>query len=361
MKRFPQNPIICCQDVAPSRKDFRVLGVFNAGTAHFMGKTILLVRVAETPVQNSEKIAAIPVFHPECGDILIEHLNRDAPNYDFSDPRVITAVNGQSYLTSISHIRKAESSDGIHFTIANRPLLQAFDRYTAFGVEDARVTQLDGRYAVTVSAASSAGIITRLFTTADFTSFEDLGNIFHPDNKDVVIFPEKINGLYYAFHRPCSSQYGKPNLWVAASPDLRHWGNHRLVAEIRPGKWDGGRIGASCVPLRTKWGWLEIYHGATPDNRYCLGAMLLDLQHPWKILARTPFPILEPEQLYEKNGFFSDVVFSCGLLEEEGVLKVYYGACDDSVCLAQIAVNDVLDLLLKEEGFKEPSTGSIFN
>lgn len=236
-------------------------------------------------------------------------LDRADPAYDFSDPRVIHSQNGQNYLTSISHIRYAESDDGIHYAVSDRPLISAYDEYTAFGVEDARVTQKGDTYYMNFSAASVYGIVTRLLSTKDFMAFHDLGNIFHPDNKDITIFPEKVGGLYYALHRPSTSEYGAPNLWIASSPDLIHWGDNKVVAAVRPGYWDNGRIGASCVPLLTEKGWLEIYHGATRENRYCLGAMLLKADEPWKILARSAVPLIEPEASYELEGFFGNVVF----------------------------------------------------
>lgn len=343
--RHPANPILKIGDVEPSQPCFEVIGVFNAGAISFQGKKILLVRVAEKPIVQEKQNIPVPIFDRSSGEVRVKLLERSNAEYDFSDPRVIRSKSRQNYLTSISHIRLAESEDGVHFTVASHPLIQAFDEYSAFGVEDARVTCLGDVYTVNFSAASELGIITRLFTTTDFVRFTDLGNIFHPDNKDVAIFPEKINGLYYAFHRPSTSEYGQPNLWIASSPDLIHWGDHQMVAAVRPGRWDSGRMGASCVPLKTPKGWLEIYHGATLENRYCLGAMLLDLNEPWKVLARSETPLLEPAAPYETDGFFGNVIFSCGLIQTGDKLDIYYGASDDSVCLAQTAVSEVLNFL----------------
>ena len=343
--RHSQNPIITISDIKPSRPDFEILGVFNAGTATYKGERILLVRVAEKPVQSDPQKVPVPIFNPIRKKTEILFLDQNDSSYDFSDPRVIHCKQGQNYLTSISHIRYAESEDGIHFRVADEPLIAAFDEYTAFGVEDARITQMGDDYYVNFSAASEYGIVTRLLRTKDFASFQDLGNIFHPDNKDVTIFPEKINGLYYALHRPSTSEYGVPNLWIADSPDLVHWGNNRVAATVRPNQWDNGRIGASCVPFLTEKGWLEIYHGATKENRYCLGAMLLKADEPWKVLARSERPVLEPEMPYELNGFFGNVVFSCGLLANGRQLDIYYGASDDSVCLASVPVQEIWDLL----------------
>lgn len=343
--RSKENPIIKISDIRPWMEGFEILGVFNAGTAFYQGKYILLVRVAEHPIPQNESEVPVPIFNKDTGEIEILQLDKNDSNYDFSDPRVIHNKNGSAYLTSMSHIRYAESEDGVHFRVEDKPFIKAFDEYTAFGVEDARITQMGDTYYINFSAASNYGIITRLVSTKDFKTYTDMGNVFHPDNKDVTIFPEKINGLYYALHRPSTSEYGQPNLWIASSPDLQRWGDHKLVATVRDDYWDSGRIGASCVPFRTEKGWLELYHGATKENRYCLGAMLLKEEEPWKVLARCEVPILEPEAQYEREGFFGNVIFSCGHIREGDSLKIYYGASDDSVCMAETTVSEILDYL----------------
>lgn len=336
------NPIITIKDIIPSRKDFEIIGAFNAGTAQYKGKNILLIRIAERPLNYNSTLIMYPIFNSETKEIEIKSISKNDNNYDFTDPRIIKSKKGKKYLTSISHIRLACSDNGTNFEVSAKPLISAFDCYTSYGVEDARVTRIEGTYYINFSAASEYGIITRLMSTNDFENFHDLGNIFHPDNKDIAIFPQTINGLYYALHRPSTSEYGKPNIWIASSPDLVHWGDHKLVAAIREGKWDGDRIGASCVPFLTEKGWLEIYHGATIDNRYCLGAILFDREEPWKVIARSENPIIEPTEKYELEGFFGNVVFSCGLIKNGEKLNIYYGASDDSVCLASTMVSEIL-------------------
>ena len=114
-------------------------------------------------------------------------------------------------------------------------------------------------------------------TTKDFRTFERHGTIMHPDQKDVVLFPEQVGGSYMALTRPMPGSFGRVlGIWVAESEDLVHWGRHRPVAQPRAGMWDEMRIGASLVPIRTDGGWLELYHGADRDNRYGMGALLLD-------------------------------------------------------------------------------------
>ena len=164
-------------------------------------------------------------------------------------------------------------------------------------------------------------------------------------NKDCAIFGERIGGKYYALHRPSSPEIGGNYIWIAESPDLEHWGHHRCIALTRPGKWDSARIGAGASPIRTKEGWLEIYHGATKENRYCLGALLLDLHEPWKVLARSEEPIMKPVADYERTGFFGNVVFTNGHLVDGDRITMYYGASDSVICGARFSIAEILQTL----------------
>jgi len=161
----------------------------------------------------------------------------------------------------------------------------------------------------------------------------------------VVLFPESIDGQYYALHRPSSPFSQKNEIWLAQSPDLLCWGNHRYVMGLGKAAWDQAKIGPGAVPFKTEQGWLEIYHGVDTHERYCLGAVLLDAQAPWRVLARSRHPILAPEESYERDGFFGNVVFTCGLLFEDDMLKTYYGAADTSMCYVEIPLDDVLKSL----------------
>lgn len=343
--RNENNPLLTVDDVKASRDGFRVIGVFNAAVTKYEDNYLLLLRVAEQPVQESEEQFRCPVFNERLGRIGLKELDRRNGSYDFSDPRVVKGRGSETYLTSISHLRLAESADGVHFTVSDVPLIEACDKYSAFGVEDARITKIGDTYYINFSAASDNGIVVGLWSTANFKEFQKMGYIFHPDNKDVVLFPERIGGLYYALHRPSGSEYATPNIWIASSPDFIHWGDHRVVAKTRPGSWESERIGAGIVPIRTEKGWLEIYHGADDHNRYCLGVMLLDLEKPWKVISRYEQPLIEPEEPYETDGFFGNVVFSCGAVSENGVVHIYYGASDESMCLADVKLEELLRVL----------------
>jgi beta-1,2-mannobiose phosphorylase / 1,2-beta-oligomannan phosphorylase len=339
--RSEKNPIIKPEDIKPSRNDFKVVGVFNCGVTRFNREIILLARVAEIPFNNNLKKECVPLLDVQTGKLILKELNKNDSAIDFSDPRVIRTPSGH-FLTSISHLRIARSNNGIDFKIDKEPAMFPENKYERLGIEDPRITKIDERYYISYSAVSDiTGITVCLASTTDFITFTRRGVIFAPDNKDVAIFPEKISGKYYALNRPVSAEFGARDIWLSQSPDLIGWGNHMRLMGAREGCWDNGRIGCGAVPFRTKEGWMEIYHGSSKDNRYCLGAVLLDANEPWKIIARSEKPIIEPEMDYELNGFFGNVIFTCGVLYEEGKVKIYYGAADTCIAYAEIKLEDI--------------------
>ncbi|MFQ6035930.1 MAG: glycoside hydrolase family 130 protein [Sedimentisphaerales bacterium] len=348
--RWPDNPIIEPRDITPSRDDFEVIGVFNAGVTRFKDQVILLLRVAERPISRHPDLVLTAVYDAAEADFVIKEFSKEDSKIDFSDPRLIITPS-QTYLTSISHLRLARSYDGIKFEIEDTAALAAANDYESFGIEDPRISLIDGTYYISYVAVSPVGVVTALASTKDFSTFERHGIIFAPENKDVVLFPERIDGKFYALHRPDSPLFRKQDIWLAESPDMISWGNHRYLMGPRASFWDEIKIGASAVPFRIDppscfrkkaAGWLEIYHGVDRGNRYCLGAVLLDGQQPWKVIARSEKPILEPQADYECDGFFGNVVFSCGLLYEDNKLKVYYGVADTAICYAEMPLEDVV-------------------
>jgi predicted GH43/DUF377 family glycosyl hydrolase len=343
--RSPNNPIIKPEDVKPSRDDLEVIGVFNAGVTRFENDVILLLRVAERPINNHLDVALTAVYDASEDRLIVKEFLKDDPENDFSDPRLIITPMG-TYLTSISHLRLARSKDGISFEIEDTPTIRPANDHETFGLEDPRISLINGTYYINYVGVCPFGVTTCLASTKDFGTFERHGVIFCPDNKDVVIFPGRASGKYYALHRPVSPLFGKQEIWIAESPDLHCWGNHRYLMGPRPNCWDGIKIGAGAVPFKIEQGWLEIYHGVDRDNRYCLGAVLLDSQEPWKVIARSDKQIFEPEADYECNGFFGNVVFSCGLLCEDGKLKIYYGAADTFICYAELSLEETIKNLI---------------
>jgi predicted GH43/DUF377 family glycosyl hydrolase len=345
--RYQENPLITPKDVPPLRPDFEVIGAFNAGVAEYNGELIMLLRVAERPIRTDAHIVKAPVFNPSTRELVIKEFDLRDPAYDVSDPRVIRERGKEtwSYLTSLSYLRIARSRDGHHFTVDDGSFLFPADALETFGIEDPRITFIEGKYYITFSVVSPVGVGVGLAVTDDFVHADRLGVIFPPENKDVVLFPERIHGKYYALHRPVPKGAGAPEIWIAESDNLRYWGNHRYLMGLRPDHWDNTRIGAGAVPIKTEMGWLELYHGADEKNRYCMGAVLLDLDNPAKVLARTEQPILVPEAPYETDGFFGNVVFSCGALVDGDTVKMYYGVADTSMACAELSLREIMSAL----------------
>jgi predicted GH43/DUF377 family glycosyl hydrolase len=342
--RSPDNPIIKPEDVEPSRDDFEVIGVFNAGVTRFEYQIILLLRVAERPINTNPDVVLTTIYNDAKKRLVVMEFSKNDPEIDFSDPRLIITPT-ETYLTSISHLRLARSKDGINFEIDDAPTISPANGYETFGIEDPRISLIDSIYYISYVAVSPLGVTTCLISTKDFISFQRHGVIFCPENKDAVLFPGKVEGKFYALHRPVSPLFKKQDIWIAESPDLHCWGSHRLLMGPRPGYWDEAKIGAGAAPFKTDSGWLEIYHGVDRNNRYCLGAVLLDGAEPWKIIARANKPVLEPQAGYECEGFFGNVVFSCGLLCEGDNVRIYYGAADTVICCAELSLKEIIATL----------------
>lgn len=328
-------------DVRPSRPDFEVMCAFNPGATGYGGRTVLLVRVAERPLPKPGHVATA-MLDTVSGRIEPIYFRLDDPDLKMSDPRLFH-YRGRIYLTSISHLRLATCTDGHRFEIADSPTFTPDADYEIYGVEDPRIVRFGEWYYVTYSAIALTGVTTAMARTRDFVTFERLGILFAPDNKDIAIFPEKIGGRYWTFHRPAMKQLGSPSIWLASSENLRDWGDHRFLIGPRPGKWDSERVGCGAQPVRTDAGWLQLYHGANENTRYCTGALLLDLEQPWKVLARSEEPILVPDQPCELEGLMPNVVFHNGLVvRSSDELDLYYGAADDKVCGATVKIPDIL-------------------
>lgn len=349
--RCAGNPLISPAQVSPSRPELRVVGVFNAAATIHDGDVVLMLRVAETPVVSD---AAHPgVVSARSGVIGIDRLDRaklELAGWDFADPRTVRGPSRRGgltvrNLTSISHLRLARSRDGERFEIAPRPTLAPQVDLESWGCEDPRLVRIGGPYHLTYSAVSPFGIATMHATSDDLVNWSRQGLMFPPENRNVALFPEPIGGFYYALHRPVPQMFGEPAIWLARSPDLAHWGGHRLITATSATGWQSGRIGAAAPPLRTPAGWLVTYHAADQDNRYCLGAMLFDLADPSRCTHRLPMPILQPEETYERDGFFSAVVFSCGAVILGRDLWIYYGAADHALAAARFDLSELIEEL----------------
>jgi predicted GH43/DUF377 family glycosyl hydrolase len=344
-KRFAGNPLLSPADLKASIEGLEITCLLNPGVFQYVGKTWLIVRVAERP-QQKENAISFPIL-TETGNIKIIEIPKDDPGLIATDARVIN-YNGVDYLTTLSHLRLLCSDDGTRFyEPEGYPVLVGEGSLQAFGIEDCRVSLLEGTYYLSFTAVSGNGVGVGLRTTTDWKNFQSHGMILPPHNKDCAIFEEKINGLYYALHRPSSVDIGGNYIWLAESPDGIHWGNHRCIIKTREAAWDSARVGAGAAPIKTEKGWLEIYHGANQQHQYCLGAFLLDLHDPSKVIARTGDPIMIPSAAYEISGFFGNVVFTNGhIIHPDGdTITIYYGASDEFVCGAQFSINEICSLL----------------
>jgi predicted GH43/DUF377 family glycosyl hydrolase len=258
----------------------------------------------------------------------------------------------------VSHLTAARSLDGVgDWRIDPTPtMLPLPDAYPEelWGIEDPRIVWLpeERRYAVTYTAYSRNGPLVALAFTDDFKTFRRRGPIMPPEDKDAAFFPRRIGGRWALVHRPVPSVPGsKANVWLSFSPDLCHWGDHRVLLEARSGAyWDAGKIGLSTPPIETPEGWLVVYHGVkhTPSGAiYRLGLALLDLEDPREVIRRGDEWVFGPEEPYELMGDVPHVVFPCGHVYDaaSGTLRLYYGAADTCIALATAKVTDLLDWL----------------
>jgi predicted GH43/DUF377 family glycosyl hydrolase len=293
-------------------------------------------------------LAALPRI--EDGQITIDW--QPEQDYEWIDPRVVRRrEDGIIRLTFVSHLLVAWSRDGhtIDDWCPNRFLPQ--HEWEEFGVEDPRITAIGNEYFITYVAVSRHGAATALARTRDFQSFERLGIIFPPENKDVVLFSAKVQNKYLAIHRPNgATRFTIPEMWLAKSVDLLHWGDH-MPLPVGSMVWQNGRVGAGTPPILLPTGWLEIYHGNERPTRfgdvgcYTAGALLLDREEPWRIIGRTFEPLMSPVESFERTGFVPNVVFPTGIVVCDDSLFVYYGAADKYTAVVQFATKDVLAAL----------------
>ncbi|WP_346355756.1 glycoside hydrolase family 130 protein [Azotosporobacter soli] len=256
--------------------------------------------------------------------------------------------------TGRSIIGLAESRDGYSFTVRPEPFIVPasegiFQKYEAFGVEDPRISCIDGEHYITYSAYSKYGVRIVLAKTSDFTSLERIALITEADYRNIVLFPEKINGRYVRLDRP-HSEISPWAIWISYSPDLVYWGEAELIMLPEAYHWDEMKIGPGAPPIKTEQGWLSIYHGVFPTMAgavYRLGVALHQLDDPSVILGVSDRWILQPEDAWEVTGYVPNVVFSCGAVaEDDGSVKIYWGAADSVMCVGTAKLNDLVDLCL---------------
>jgi beta-1,4-mannooligosaccharide/beta-1,4-mannosyl-N-acetylglucosamine phosphorylase len=252
-----------------------------------------------------------------------------------------------------SHLTTARSRDGMtNWQIDLSSTLTSSPDYheEKWGLEDPRIVFLseENRYAITYTSFSGGGPQVSLIVTEDFKKFERKGTLVPPEDKDAALFPKKFKGRYVLIHRPMVK--GEGHIWISFSPDLTHWGEHRILIPTRKGWWDSCRVGLGTQPIETSEGWLIIYHGVrttAAGGLYRVGLALLDLEEPWKIKKRSEEWVMGPREEYEYIGDVPGVVFPTGavLNKETNELRIYYGAADTSIGLATAQLSEILDYL----------------
>lgn len=299
VSRYPKNPILTKDDIP-----YPVVTVHNAGITKYKDKYIMLFR---------------------------SHLH-----------------NGRSI------IGLAQSDNGYDFEVRPEPFLtpstdSVFGEYEEYGVEDVRISQIDDEYLLTYSAYSRHGVRIGLARTCDFVSVERISLITQSDLRNVVIFPEKINGQYVRLDRP-HSEISKWSVWISYSPDLIHWGNSKVIIKPETYHWDEMKIGPGATPIKTDKGWLNIYHGVFETMSgvvYRLGVALHDLDDPSVVIGVADDWILQPEAPWEITGYVPNVVFTCGAVaEDDGSVKIYWGGADSVMCVGSANIEELVQLCI---------------
>ena len=243
-------------------------------------------------------------------------------------------AQGVDFTSSIGY---AVSSDGLTFNKLEKPVLTPSSREDYRGVEDPRVTVLDGVFYMCYTAYGEASYFPMIARSTNLITWERVGPLERAENKDHVLFGDKIKGRYAIFHRR------PPSIWIAYSDDLITWDDHQIVMEPRQENWwDHNRVGGGGPPIKTDKGWLVIYHAYDNDHVYRLSVALLDLEDPTRVINRPKEPILEPREPWELRGDVPNVVFSTANPVVEGTVYVYYGGADRVVGLATAPLGDLI-------------------
>ncbi|MBB6730163.1 glycoside hydrolase family 130 protein [Cohnella zeiphila] len=319
--RHAGNPILTAEDVP-----YRPALVFNAGVAKFQGKYVMVFR------------------------------------NDYGNPEERTLLP-----SSTTNLGLAFSDDGVNWEVRPRPLF-VLEGPEVIRVYDPRLTVIDGRCYMCFAVDTPHGIRGGIAVTDDLERFEVL-SLSVPDNRNMVLFPEKLGGNYVRLERPFPI-YGRGggnrfDIWLSESPDLRFWGNSGLLLGVEHVPFANDKLGPAAPPIRTEKGWLTLFHAVDVDpsrgkngwedawiKRYTAGVMLLDLDDPTRIVGLSKKPLMAPDAPYEREGGFRNhVIFPGGMiLEDGGEVKIYYGAADTYECLATADVNDLIRLCLDGRG-----------
>ena len=373
-----ENVLITPGMLKPSFPGLEILGTFNPGAARLPnGDIVLYVRVMEKLGKISDKKY---IYSPRMigeNEYKMKLDKFEKKTVERESELDFVFKDGTKRLTFISHFRKVilDRSGFAVKSIDRKPSFYGLKWDGELGVEDPRITKINDLYVMTyVTLSREENISTSYAISNDCITWYRRGIIFGEQDKDVAMFPEMINNMYVAFDRPEGNfQFSLPHMWVSYSENLEFWGEPKSVAISKEGEWDYGRNGAGPPPIKMKDGWLLLYHvvaeyesvknlfegekikmGLTEEAGqkyvYSVGAALLDLKNPSKIIARAPCPILIPDRPYEKGNFENkSVVFPTGMvLDENGKdLLVFSGGGDVVVSVKQVALKDIMNAMKK--------------
>lgn len=345
LRRLFERCLVRPEDLEPSQADLEVVGAFNPGVADLGDDVLLLVRVAEQPRERRPGLVGLPRY--DTGRVVTDWVAET--NVEFLDPRVVRiSSTGALRLTFVSHLRLARLDQGREVHDVSAPALVPETDFETYGVEDPRITRIEGAWWLTYVAVSAHGACTALASTEDFGSFRRHGVVFCSENKDVLLFPERVRDRYVALHRPNpSTHFSSPEMWVATSTDLLQWGAHQVV-KLPGSAWSNDRVGGGVPPYRVEGGWLEIYHGnrKAPGEEgvgaYSAGALLLDPDEPHRVIGRSEHALMVPTSDFERGGFVPNVVFPTGIADRGETLFLYYGAADTSVGVVEWSKAELL-------------------
>jgi len=309
MKRHPGNPVLSIRDYP------HIAQIYNPSPVQLGDETLLLVSV-------------------------VEHAATRGVGRDVGQTRV------------------ARSADGVHFDLGERNFVDVQSDEHPYCLYhhfiDNRVTKIDDTYYLVtpVMVKGFDSPVGMLGKTKDFETYERISVITQPQNRGASLFPERIAGKYWKLDRPGGGEHSSGDIWISSSPDLLHWGDFRPLLASNYRFWNMQKIGPT-PPIKTDRGWLTIIHGVgrqTGGQTYSLGAVLLDLDEPWRVAGRTNSYILAPQMEYELHGVCINTVFACGAIAdyENDLLRLYYGACDTSICYAQGSLSDLVEACLQQ-------------
>ena len=311
ISRHPANPVLSARDVP-----YPATLVFNAGVTKYQGRYVMVFR-------NDVGQAGKPSVHE-------------------------------------TNLGLAYSDDGVTWEVQPEPCFEWKDDEVRRAY-DPRLTVIDGRCYMCFAVDTAHGVVGGVAVTDDFEQFEVLGTSL-PDNRNMVLFPERIGGEFVRLERPFpvySRGGDRFDMWLRRSPDLRYWGREALVLGVEDVPYANNKIGPAAPPVKTDRGWLTTIHAVDLDEsrgkngweaawkkRYCAGLLLLDLADPSRVVGMSKEPLLAPEAPYEcDEGFRQNVIFPGGMiLEDDGEVKLYYGAADTVECLATAHVDDLVSL-----------------